>query len=839
MKTKLFLVSMLILYSSAWNQTLINTNSLPGAVGLELLADNYGHLLRVSGGTVAGDNFFTVDWSNYRSSFVELNGGAPIEIIDGAANLSVYDGVPAAPQGANNGFFFPDRFDVNDWTFQAGVREDAWHTITEYDDGAGIHLVGGTGYYLYDPSPRLGFPFTEFRQANQFTNVGDIAVTIRPFIYNSISVPSGITGYTNHLPNLFDYDGIDGTGDDFTYTVDQNQQFVYYNFVGFPVTAYNLVGAANNMLAVLQGAGPAYNLPTSVVNGNNPFELTWQYRDVSLEPGQTVLYWLTPKVIKLWNNANNFASDIDFAIEEVTAAGNVNFAQTDVSMFVSQLTFVTNNLSGLTANAMEVTVMEITGGMIESALDPGVSRVLDNRYWEIFYDTRHNTSLNDITFAYNEITDGIDDESRLTLVYRHDYDQQWTEWASVLDMANNTITAASFPGADVQFALALKSIIAIDGNFDGEDIWGTPVAISDQAVGWSDVNVGDLYVTHDEFYLYLGARINAAADWQSWGFLINTRDGGGNSDPWTHPINFEHQNLPDFVARGHFGMGGSPYAELREWDGSGWNNLYAFDSTGFFSEEDRAIVEVRIPRETLGDPQSVDVQFYITGNNTAEHGTFDAVPDDQVADSWNVSANPTVLDNFTQNIAVPVELVSFNADIIGDGVLLTWKTATEINNLGFEIYRKSDADWEKIGFVNGAGNSTEYQEYSFVDKAPINSVTYYQLKQIDYDGSFEFSPVTEVTPAIAKEFTLWQNYPNPFNPSTTIKFSVPKSAEKEFVKLEIFDVLGTKVATLVNGYKNAGVYRIQYDASNLSSGIYLYKLSVGEKTDVRRMTLLK
>ncbi|MBM4158723.1 MAG: T9SS type A sorting domain-containing protein, partial [Ignavibacteria bacterium] len=86
------------------------------------------------------------------------------------------------------------------------------------------------------------------------------------------------------------------------------------------------------------------------------------------------------------------------------------------------------------------------------------------------------------------------------------------------------------------------------------------------------------------------------------------------------------------------------------------------------------------------------------------------------------------------------------------------------------------------------------------------------------------------------EYKLSQNYPNPFNPVTKIQYSLPKAG---FVTLKIYDILGREVRTLVNEYKNAGRYITEFDGSNLSSGIYFYKLEVNGFKDVKRMMLIK
>jgi hypothetical protein len=198
----------------------------------------------------------------------------------------------------------------------------------------------------------------------------------------------------------------------------------------------------------------------------------------------------------------------------------------------------------------------------------------------------------------------------------------------------------------------------IDGNSVVDTEWDIPVASSDDIEGWAGVNVNDLYISSDESYVYFGTTFNNAADWQSWGFAINTIDGqGGTSEVWTYPIIYNHAQAPDFVIKGHFGQGGSPYAELRKWNGSAWiqtNNagIPAGLAPIDFASNEAGMVEVRILKSILGNPTNVDVQFYVSGNNSGEHGTFDAVPNDQVADSWNECCPFNELDNYISDIVI-------------------------------------------------------------------------------------------------------------------------------------------------------------------------------------------
>ncbi len=195
---------------------------------------------------------------------------------------------------------------------------------------------------------------------------------------------------------------------------------------------------------------------------------------------------------------------------------------------------------------------------------------------------------------------------------------------------------------------------------------------------------------------------------------------------------------------------------------------------------------------------------------------------------------------------VPVELTSFTASVSGSNVTLNWSTASEKNNLGFEVQRQAgslqsavgNGDWETIGFVAGRGTTTEISNYSFDDNLnhTHNHTLSYRLKQIDFDGSFEYSNVVEVEIGLPDQFVLEQNYPNPFNPVTTISWQSPATSHQV---LKVFDVLGNEVATLVDEFREAGRYDVTFDASNVASGIYFYELKAGAYIQSRKMVVLK
>jgi hypothetical protein len=146
-------------------------------------------------------------------------------------------------------------------------------------------------------------------------------------------------------------------------------------------------------------------------------------------------------------------------------------------------------------------------------------------------------------------------------------------------------------------------------------------------------------------------------------------------------------------------------------------------------------------------------------------------------------------------------------------------------------------EWETIGFVAGKGTTTEFRIIHFIDNSITLTITlFYSLKQIDFDGSFEYSNIIEVEIGLPTQFILEQNYPNPFNPVTTISWQSPVGSHQV---LKVFDVLGNEVATLVDEFREAGRYEVTFDAINLASGIYFYELRAGAYFQSRKMVVLK
>jgi hypothetical protein len=198
---------------------------------------------------------------------------------------------------------------------------------------------------------------------------------------------------------------------------------------------------------------------------------------------------------------------------------------------------------------------------------------------------------------------------------------------------------------------------------------------------------------------------------------------------------------------------------------------------------------------------------------------------------------PTVTDT-----PLPVELSSFSAHFDGEVINLKWRTETEVNNYGFDIERSvnpraNQKEWSKIGFIEGHGNSNSPKDYSFVDSdLSMANIIYYRLKQIDNDGTYEYSHEVEISFISPDKYSLGQNYPNPFNPSTKIHYKI---AQSEFVNLSVYNVLGKEAAVLVNEIQSPGTYSVVFSADNLPGGVYFYKLETQNFVQTSKMLLIK
>jgi hypothetical protein len=254
------------------------------------------------------------------------------------------------------------------------------------------------------------------------------------------------------------------------------------------------------------------------------------------------------------------------------------------------------------------------------------------------------------------------------------------------------------------------------------------------------------------------------------------------------------------------------------------------------------IDEVRVSnniRYTSGSHAKPVSPFTADGNTLAlyhcneEPGAPTAID----AGSYNAHASLNGGVSFATSTApLPVELTSFTASVDNRGVLLVWRTATEVNNHGFEVERKSADLWQKIGFVAGYGTTNAPMMYSYSDNTAADKVAY-RLKQIDRDGKSEYSKVVTAVVAAPQNFGLSQNYPNPFNPATTLSFTVPSNGP---ATLRIFNSIGQQVATLFNSEAQAGIlHQAVFNAEGFSSGVYFAQLEYAGKRDLKKLHLIQ
>ncbi len=235
--------------------------------------------------------------------------------------------------------------------------------------------------------------------------------------------------------------------------------------------------------------------------------------------------------------------------------------------------------------------------------------------------------------------------------------------------------------------------------------------------------------------------------------------------------------------------------------------------------------------------QSLTTTSLTINNTTNAIGLFENHSNDPatgIINDQTLTAPENIID-----APLPVELSTFTGKVIdGTKVDLKWVTKTEVNNSGFNVERRiNEGEWNSIAFIEGHGNSISQKDYSYSDKDLFvgGSKFQYRLKQVDNDGSFEYSDVVEVE-IVPAQYELLQNYPNPFNPSTTIRFSLPKQTQ---LKLNLYNMLGELIKTIAEGTYEAGNYKVTFNASDLPSGMYVYRIESSDFVQTKKMMLLK
>lgn len=243
-------------------------------------------------------------------------------------------------------------------------------------------------------------------------------------------------------------------------------------------------------------------------------------------------------------------------------------------------------------------------------------------------------------------------------------------------------------------------------------------------------------------------------------------------------------------------------------------------------------------RPVTADSSLIGIIRFTILDPTVNHNLQWYLPFIAVVDINGVNVTPDLIFTDPDNTLLPVELAGFTSIVNANDVELNWSTSSETNNSGFYIERKDkDNEWANLGFVNGGGTTNERMNYKYRDNDLLTGEYDYRLKQVDYNGNIQYHGLeNKVIIGVPSTYKLSQNYPNPFNPTTKISFDIANSGN---VSLKLFDLSGKEVATILNDHKDAGYYTIDFNGSNLSSGVYFYSLKVNGFFSTRKMTLIK
>jgi len=341
-------------------------------------------------------------------------------------------------------------------------------------------------------------------------------------------------------------------------------------------------------------------------------------------------------------------------------------------------------------------------------------------------------------------------------------------------------------------------------------------------------------------YMQDASNPNFKADFEvDYMFAINP--GSSSTDCYVNAAS--RVGTPAGVYLGNCGQSGSSlnYNTTGTVFENGHTITFAFNNAGTSNKG----FEISIPFAALGATSSMSINFFAFLVSSTAFFSDVTVPGNRTGGNPGNNPDFSSMSGGPYNSgdqALPIELLSFSSLVLGNNVNLKWATATEINNYGFDIERKnisstnSSDNWEKIAFVQGSGTSNSIKNYSYIDKNLSSGKYAYRLKQIDIDGSFSYSREVEVEIKSVTTFNLEQNYPNPFNPGTIINWQSPISGHQT---LKVYDVLGNEVATLVDEYREAGSYQYEFNARDLSSGIYFYKLQIGDFVQTKKMILMQ
>jgi hypothetical protein len=194
-----------------------------------------------------------------------------------------------------------------------------------------------------------------------------------------------------------------------------------------------------------------------------------------------------------------------------------------------------------------------------------------------------------------------------------------------------------------------------------------------------------------------------------------------------------------------------------------------------------------------------------------------------------------------EEVALPVELAAFSGSLDQDAVQLTWQTASETANAGFHVERHGpNGGWSRLGFVSGAGTTTEAQTYRFrdADLPYAADSLIYRLRQVDLDGTSVVSDEVTLARAAVDELQLLGTFPNPARTRVTLRYALPQQTETGDATLQLFDVLGRQVRQVLVPAR-AGRHETQLDLSRLASGVYFLRLVAADEVRTQRLTIVR
>ena len=581
----------------------------------------------------------------------------------------------------------------------------------------------------------------------------------------------------------------------------------------------------------------SYVIKTLLVGLIFPLQIIW---------GQT--YW-SLTTIKNFNRVtvhNDLQTEYSFPVMSPDDQMKTDFSSLNGSVLSNNL--LTNWTPIQTVNGVvkavsfvnpDVGYMSAELGVVYKTTDGGFnwSTVLNLGFPYYWYGIHTFTTQKVLIAGFNNSTgDGI-------MRWTNDGGTTWTNDIIVAPAPFNWLEGLGF--ADSLHGLAVGSIlssgkvfITTNGGINASD-W-TPV-VADPTQGWF---AGNFTMRPDGKYYITGISFCNSTDfglsWSRRNSIDNTFDGGVSFPDDLHGWTGGGSISPAVEGWVHRTTDGGV-----NWSGRILDTPYPIRVVYFFDSQMGIAQGGEVNSGVGGIWESTDggANWAEATVTNLEMGSLDWQPvgPDSI-DIWSVGYTSSggfhsvVYKKRIGYAVVPVELKNFTAAVFVNDVKLSWSTVSETNNHLFEIQKNSGYGFETIGDVNGYGTSTQLHSYSFADKGLNDGTYFYRLKQVDYNGTFKYSGEVKVVINTPLMFELGQNYPNPFNPTTKIEYSIPRNG---IVTLKVYNTLGQEVASLVNEIEETGNHKVTFNAANLSSGVYYYRLQAGDFNQFKKMILLK